>query len=115
MSLNFACVFCKRRFSYHSYICLLTGDLCDGTECHNGGTCSVVNEEKVCDCPEFTSGLFCEYLVAFYSEWSAFGECAGPCGPTVMRTRTRNCTDISNNLREDCENQLVLAEKEVKV
>ena len=92
---------------------MLTGVLCDGTECQNGGTCSVVNGEKVCYCPDFASGLFCEYLIAFYSEWSAFGECAGTCSPTV-RTRTRNCTDISNTLREDCENQLVLAETEVK-
>ena len=93
-------------------LCLIANP-CMDIQCLHGGTCIAIDGEAVCECTENRSGESCQLLDPFYSQWSDFGACASTCGASVVKTRTRSCTDLSNASRTDCEGLPVETEDEV--
>nr|XP_022299294.1 uncharacterized protein LOC111108065 [Crassostrea virginica] len=75
---------------------------CLNVKCQNGGKCVVVDGKPRCQCNANYTGDSCQYAVAFYTQWSAWGTCDSSCGDGLQK-RTRNCTDVTGADRgQDC-------------
>ncbi|XP_056001709.1 uncharacterized protein LOC125655815 [Ostrea edulis] len=83
-----------------------TEDVCLNVTCQNGGVCVREAGKAACRCDGNYTGDQCQYAKAKYTSWSTWGACDQTCGDGV-RTRTRNCTDVTGaNRGMDCGNDL---------
>ncbi|KAK3103588.1 hypothetical protein FSP39_020372 [Pinctada imbricata] len=80
-------------------------DPCVGVTCQNGGTCRAkpsIPTESECLCTADYEGDTCQYAVARFDTWGAWGSCSQTCRGAT-KTRSRSCTDVTNaNRTGDC-------------